>query len=115
MGRSLFRIASTASGWNVSCRTGYLPPTGFRRPFHGAPEPRPTIGFAHRGLRPCNRARARYRARPRALIVAGDKSWIGISSFRHTPLGFYAETFFSLPRIEWYARLHAGFEHLAGH
>jgi hypothetical protein len=51
----------------------------------------------------------------RALIVAGDKSWIGISSFRHTPLGFYAETFFSLPRIEWYARLQAGFEHLAGH
>jgi hypothetical protein len=41
-GRSLFRIASTASGWNVSCRAGYLPPTGFRRPFHGAPELRPT-------------------------------------------------------------------------
>jgi hypothetical protein len=46
MGRSLFRIASTASGWNVSCRTGYLPPTGFRRPFHGAPEPHPTKSFA---------------------------------------------------------------------
>ncbi len=27
-------------------------------------------------LRPCNRARSRYRAR--ALIVAGDKSWIGL-------------------------------------
>ena len=42
-GRSLFRIASTASDWNVSCRAGYLPPTGFRRPFHGAPEPHPTF------------------------------------------------------------------------
>jgi hypothetical protein len=55
MGRSLFRVASTASGWNVSCRAGYLPPTGFRRPFHGAPEPHPTRSFAltasrHRAL-----------------------------------------------------------------
>jgi len=41
-GRSFCRIASTASGWNVSCRAGYLPPTGYRRPFHGAPELRPT-------------------------------------------------------------------------
>ena len=32
-GRSPYRIASTASGWNVSCRAGYLPPAGFRRPF----------------------------------------------------------------------------------
>jgi hypothetical protein len=40
--RSPCRVASTASGWNVSCRAGYLPPTVFRRPFHGAPEPRPT-------------------------------------------------------------------------
>ena len=40
--RSLCRVASTASGWNVSCRVGYLPPTGSRCPFHGTPEPRPT-------------------------------------------------------------------------
>jgi hypothetical protein len=70
----------------------------------------PIVGFAHR-----NRAHYRSRARLRALIVAGDKRCIGISSFRHTPLGFYAETFFFLPRVEWYARRHAGFEHLAGH
>jgi hypothetical protein len=37
-GRSLVRIASTASGWNVSCRVGYLPPTGSRCPFHGTPK-----------------------------------------------------------------------------
>jgi hypothetical protein len=42
-GRLLFRIASTASDWNLSCRAGYLPPTGFWRPYHGAPEPHPTI------------------------------------------------------------------------
>src|ERR1700732_2742338 len=30
------------SGWNVSCRVGYLPLTGFRCPFHGTPEPHPT-------------------------------------------------------------------------
>ena len=41
-GRSLVRIASTASGWNVSCRVGYLPPTGSRCPFHGTPELIPT-------------------------------------------------------------------------
>jgi aminoglycoside phosphotransferase (APT) family kinase protein len=41
-GRSLVRIASTASGWNASCRVGYLPPTGSRCPFYGTPEPRLT-------------------------------------------------------------------------
>src|SRR5262249_28980419 len=29
--------------WNVSCRVGYLPPTGSRCPFHGTPEPRPPM------------------------------------------------------------------------
>ena len=42
-GKSFYRIASTASGWNVSCRAGYLPPTGLRCPFHGAPELRPPM------------------------------------------------------------------------
>jgi hypothetical protein len=30
------RAAPVASGWSNSCRVGYLPPTGFSRPFHGA-------------------------------------------------------------------------------
>jgi len=64
-GKSFYRIASTASGWNVSCRAGYLPPAGFRRPFtarrsfalptpettRGCPaqaEPRPTCADASR-------------------------------------------------------------------
>jgi hypothetical protein len=63
----------------------------------------------YRGLRPCNRAR------PRALIMAGEKRWIGVSSFWHTPLRPHAELFFSLPRVKWYAGRHARFEHLAGH
>jgi hypothetical protein len=60
MGRSLFRIASTASGWNVSCRTGYLPPTGFRRPFHGAPEPHPTRASPSYGV--CQATEKRVRS-----------------------------------------------------
>ena len=30
------RAAPVTSGWSNSCRVGYLPPTGFSRPFHGA-------------------------------------------------------------------------------
>ena len=58
-GRSLGHIASTASGWNVSCRVGYLPPTGSRCPFHGTPEPHPTRSFALSapGPRPARPAR----------------------------------------------------------
>src|SRR5215472_5357636 len=55
-GRSLCRVASTASGWNVSCRVGFLPPTGSRCPFHGTPErvPSKRSGRAkfHLGLAP---------------------------------------------------------------
>jgi hypothetical protein len=43
-----------------SCRVGYLPPTGFRRPFHGTPELRPTS----RGhLRPVGRGSVRAEVR----------------------------------------------------
>jgi hypothetical protein len=58
--RSPCRVASTASGWNVSCRAGYLPPTGFRRHFHGAPELRPRNQMAKLQ----RRAGARPGARP---------------------------------------------------
>ncbi len=67
--RSPCRVASTASGWNVSCRAGYLPPTGFRRHFHGAPEPRPRNQMAklqgRAGARPY-RCRSRTEASKRA-------------------------------------------------
>ena len=70
-------------------------------------EPRPTIGFAH--------VIVLVLVIVLSLTVAGDKSWIGISSFWHTPPRPLRRAFFSLPRVEWYARRHAGFEHLPGH
>jgi hypothetical protein len=39
-GPSPARVAPVASGWSISCRVGYPPPTGWARPFHGARETR---------------------------------------------------------------------------
>jgi hypothetical protein len=46
------------------------------------------LASPYRGLRPCNRARAR----PRVLIMAGEKIRTGVSSFKSTPLRPYADT-----------------------
>src|SRR5689334_19479085 len=37
------RAAPGVSGWSISCRVGYPPPTGSARPFHGARESRVNV------------------------------------------------------------------------
>jgi hypothetical protein len=50
-----------------------------------------------------------------ALPWASPAIVIRLWAYAPTPLCRHAETLFFLPRVEWYARRHAGFEHLAGH
>ena len=56
------------------------------------------MGFAH------------HRAHSQALVATRPHA-----QHAHTLLRPYTPTLFFLPRVEGYARRHAGFEHLAGH
>jgi hypothetical protein len=128
-GRSPYRIASTASGWNVSCRAGYLPPAGFRRPFTARrslalPEnlalPRasalfatPTRPYANTPTRFCRRpasSQNRHRTEPRPTRkISPYRPHCLRRRHAHTPTRRHADTL--LPPYQ--KNLAGDFRHLA--